>query len=391
MIMNTAKKEGPRLITTVAELSALVDSKVRARVVLGGELVLASLTAHVTGVDFVKQPTRSASRTGLLSRQSRSPLHVWLAKGAVDLMGKAGSRIQASLAIDHYVRWGQKQKDQEFLLFGGDSGPEKSILLVMHFKKGTLIKLGEKNLPGVDNARFMSEVYPLLEHAHNEVPGVPVYWAAPLPEVRLPFVTSLSEEFLLGRTPFVISGSSKATLLAKHAAGLALIAVGAVGHGLGAGIPYLKYKTAAETFDIESTQLKGEFQFAADRLKLLQERQLYLRIAKANAAKMGEFEVLLSVAAEQKFPLQDATLRLKKDVKPGDRPIFDVELNLEQPKSAELTAIEQASPVISALSSKMHTPMHLAAAGGYLEVETQPGQFNRVYKIEGDLRATKAN
>lgn len=385
------KKEGPRLITTVEELTLLVESKERAKVVLGGDLVLASLTSHVTGLDYVKQPMRNARRTGLFDRGTRTPLHVWLDKEAVVLMAKAGSRIQASLAIDHYLRWGLKQQEQEFILFGGDAGQDKSILLVMHFKKGVLINLGEKSLPGVASARFLSEVYPLLEHSHNEVPGVQVYWAAPLPEVRMPFVTHISDEILMGRTGFVVSGSSKATFLTQHGLGIGLIALGLVGYAMGAGIPYLQYKRAAETFDAESTQLKGEFQFAADRLKLLQERQLYLRVAAQNAAKMGEFEVLLSVAAEQKYPLQDATLRLKKTVKPGDRPIFDVELNLEQPKVENMTAIEQASPVISTLSSRMQTPLHLAPAQGYTEVEVQKGKFKRVYKIEGDLHATKAN
>lgn len=391
MKLTNTKKEGPRLIATLEELALLVESKERVKVVLGGELVLASLTRHVTGTDYAKQPARSATRTGLFNRGTRTPLHVWLAKDAVALMAKAGSRIQASLAIDHYLRWGLKQKEQEFLLFGGDAGQDKSILLVMHFKKGVLVKLGEKNLPGVASARFLSEVYPLLEHAHNEVPGVQVYWAAPLPEVRMPFVTRISEEFLTGRTGFVVSGSSKASFLTQHGTGMGLIALGIIGYALSAGVPYLQYKRAAETFDAESTQLKGEFQFAADRLKLLQERQLYLRTAAQNAAKMGEFEVLLSVAAEQKYPLQDATLRLKKTAKPGDRPIFDVELNLEQPKVENMTAIEQASPVISMLSSKMQTPLHLAPAQGYTEVEFQKGKFKRVYKIEGDLRATKAN
>jgi hypothetical protein len=391
MILSSAKKEGPRLVSTLAELSELVEARTRAKVVLGGELVLASLTGHVAGVDYIKQPARSATRGGLFFQQEKSKLQVWLSKETVALMAKAGSRIQASLSIDHYLRWGLKQKEPEFILFGGDANPDKSILLVMHFKKGSLIKLGEKSLPGRNNPRFFSEVYPLIEHAHNEVPGAQLYWAAPLPEVRTPFITRISEEVMMGRTGFVVSGSGKASLLAQHGFGASLVALGLAGYLAAAGYPYLKYQRAAAQFEQESAQLKGDFQFAADRLKLLQERKAFLGVAEQNASKMAELEELLLAAAENQYPIQEAILNLKKDTKPGARKMYDFEVALEQPKDPSLTAIEQAAPIISTLSARMHTPLHLSPTMSHQETETQRGQFKRVYRIEGDLRAHKAN
>jgi hypothetical protein len=391
MKKSTARKDGPQLVTTIGELRDLVESKKRYKVVLGGELVLASLTNHVPGIEYVKQPPRNTSRSGLMPRPVKNPVHVWLAKEAVALMSKAGARIQASLTIDHYLRWGLKQKHSEFLLVGGDSGDDKSILLVLHFKKGVLVKLGEKCLPGKASPRFMSEVFPLLEQAHNELPGAPMYWAAPLPEIRVPFVTRVDDELLHGKTGFVVSGSTKASFFARHGAGLALAAFGIAAYVCAAGIPYLQYRSASNQFDEESAQMKGDFQFAADRLKLLQSQAKFLRSAHATEVKVAELEGVLSGAAENKYPVQSATLRLNKETRPGERKLFDLEIVLEQPKDGKLSAIEQASPVISALSDKLHTSLHLSPAQGYSEVVSDRGQATRVYRIEGDLRATQAN
>jgi hypothetical protein len=387
----TIRKDGPQLVSTIGELKTLVESKKRYKVVLGGELVLASLTSHIAGIEYVKQPLRNTSRTGLIPRPVKNPVHVWLAKEALALMSKAGSRIQASLAIDHYLRWGFKQKHPEFLLVGGDAGDDKSIVLVMQFKKGVLIKLGEKCLPGKSSPRFMSEVFPLLEQAHNEVPGAPMYWAAPLPEIRVPFVTRVEEELLHGKTGFIVSGSTKASFFARHGAGLALVGLGALSYVGAAGIPYLQYRNAATQFDEESTQIKGEFQFAADRLKLLQTQAAFLRVGQATAAKVGEMESVLTVAAEKGYPLQSATLRLSKETRPGERKLFDLEIVLQQAKDEKLTALEQAAPVISTLSNTLQASLHLSPAQGYSEVVSESGLPARVYRIEGDLRASKAN
>lgn len=391
MKKNTNRKDGLQLVTTVEELKTLVESKKRHKVVLGGELVLASLTNHIAGVEYVKQPPRSTSRSGLLPRPVKNPVHVWLAKEAVALMSKAGARLQASLAIDHYLRWGFRQKHQEFLLVGGDAGEDKSIVLMLHFKKGVLVKLGEKCLPGKSNSRFMSEVFPLLEQAHNEVPGAPMYWAAPLPEIRVPFVTRVEEELLHGKTDFIVSGSTKASFFARHGAGLALAALGAAAYLCAVGIPYLQYRSASNEFDQESTQMKGDFQFAADSLKLLQTQAAFLRSARATEAKVAELDSVLSIAAEKGYPLQSAAIRLNKETRPGERKLFDLEVVLQQPKDDKLSALEQAAPVISALSSRLHTPLHLSQAQGYSEVVSDRGEPTRVYRIEGDLRATKAN
>jgi hypothetical protein len=137
--------------------------------------------------------------------------------------------------------------------------------------------------------------------------------------------------------------------------------------------------------------MKGDFQFAADRLKLLQARAVFLRAAQATEAKVSELEGVLAVAAESHFPLQSATLRLNKESRPGERKPFDLELLLELPKDESLTAIEQAAPVIETLSDSLQTPLHLSPAQGYLEVVNDHGQLTRVYRIEGDIHAAKAN
>lgn len=391
MKKSSTRKDGPLLIATVDELKALVDTKKRHKVILGGELVLVSLTNHIAGIEYVKQPPRNTSRGGLMPGPVRNPLYVWLAKEAVALMSKAGSRIQASLAVDHYLRWGFKQKHQEFILVGGDAGEDKSIVLMMNFKKGVLVKLGEKCLPGKSSSRFMSEVFPLLEQAHNELPGAPMYWAAPLPEIRVPFVTRVAEELLQGKTGFLVSGSTKASFIARHGAGLALAGLGIVAFVGAAGIPYVQYTRAASQFESESTQMKGDFQFAADKLKLMQAQAAFLRVAPTTEAKVRELETLLSAAAENSYPLQSATIRLNKETRPGERQLFDLELVLQQPRDSKLTALEQAAPIISTLSDKLQTSLHLSPAQGYSEMVSDSGQLTRVYRIEGDLGATKAN
>lgn len=381
----TKKKEAMRLITTLEALGRLVDSNVPARVVLGGDLVLASLANQVVGPAFVKQPPRATVRKWLPAPPDKNKLQVWLAREAYALLEKAGSRIRASLAIDHYLDWGLKQVTPEFILFGGDAGPDKSILLVMQFKKGALVKLGEKLLPGVDNSRFFGEILPLLERAHSDVPGSPVYWAAPLPVVRDPALTHLGQDILTGRPSYLITASGKPAFLSRHGLALGLVGASILGYGLAVGLPYLKYQLAAQRFEAESPQLGADFQFSDDKLKLLQERKQFLSAAADRTLKVSGLESLLTAVAEAHYPLQDAVLRLKKDPTRGERSIYDFEITLEQPRNAALTAIEQGAPVVTRLSTLMHTPLHLAQSSSYQEIETVKGQFKRIYKIEGDF------
>jgi hypothetical protein len=391
MKQDRVKKSNVLQVSTLEQLKVLVSEKTRAKIILGGELVLASLSNYAPGADYVKQEPRKVGQFSLFSRGEKNLLQVWLVKEAVSLMSKAGARLTSTLALDYYLRFGLKRKEPEFILFSGDICDDKIILLAFHFKKGALVRLSELALPSDKGSRLREDALPIVEQFRTDNPNVPLFWSAPLPDLNEPGVTNVGPEIFFGRKVQKVSASGGASLLARYGAATAMVLTGMAGYAVAVGYPYLNYQREAATFEKESTQLKGDFEFAANRLKIVQNHKTFMSQTPEKLRKVNALEQMLVAIAEDAYPLREAAVRVKKDNKPNETRVYDMEITLELPKDAQITAIDQAAPALSRLSEQMASPMHLAKLQGFQDVEAVKGHPTRIYKIEGDINAAKAN
>lgn len=371
-------------IQFVGSLSALeeVSKHKGVRIVLGGDLVLFSLTMLTDSKllsDYVRQPDRKTA--GGLSKEK---LYVWVSGRALSTIAK--HKLKASLLIDYYLTWGLARKEREFMLIGGVPGQDELLISNLYFKKRKLVKVTEKTLARQDDAKLASEVVPLLEKLRAEHPDVPIHWGFPLVELAETGPNTPSEDiFNRVHGPHLNLGLPP-SILTRFVLPIGLVLLGVVGYVSAIGVPYYKYLTAANVYEQESAMFKGELQYASDRLRLLQERKIVLSGSSTALVKLEHGQSLSSMLGKQGAKVSELQLRFDTTNPSGNGPpLSDVEVRVEVSKDANLTAIQQAEAIGGAIVASKGYQLRLLP----LENTESNGSATRRLKFGGDFNAAK--
>lgn len=378
-------------IGSMDELEELTSKKTKATVVLGGGLVLFSLkapsleeTENNKDTSFVKQVPRALKTALPFITKNVRTLQVSVLKQALDLLSK-NSQIKTTLAIDHYLYWAKKQKNKDFVLIGGISSQNRTLISTLQYRKGELMSVKEKGLLPLNSPKFLSEFVPFIEKLKADFPDAALYIANPLPTVEGQDLQLLDDSlYQNGAQP--LRSSATVSVTQQHALPLLLISLSVSGYVAGLGLTYLDYRTAAEQFDAESKAFATEFSYASDILHITEQQRDFLSKAQEDVATLTKFERLLGAVSGSNLKIKDAKVILIKEQSsnPGATDQTpDFVLNVVVAKQANTTIMEQAKPILEDLSKTGGNKIRLSRNS--LSSEESGREATRALEIEGDF------
>lgn len=186
----------PRFVGHVDDLAAVTSADT---VFLCGEAVYVSLNPERPDAQLVPQPPRRLAARG-------APLYLAVHREALSLT--PAPRI----LHDQYLAWLSRQT-ADCVLIGGHVGPLQTnleLFVMTVTRRGplyrrTLRAVHEYEIPRPDHPDFAGELLAAVQAALADHPGLPITWAAPLPEPPEPFLArfpvSLLDAEKLTRSP----------------------------------------------------------------------------------------------------------------------------------------------------------------------------------------------
>lgn len=392
-LMDGAKKDGPVFIADMAQLQKQLSKKNKRRPVIGGQLLMVSLEPLKNQPGFVSQDPRKI--TGKMFNRAKADvgLHVAIDKDALDLLVK--SRYRPAFLVDGMLKHGLKIKGaEEHCLIGAIAGVTSTQVLVLKFKRQTLVSYNEYQLAAPSLNTYEADLQLLLERLIVTSNGAQLHWCGPLPKPKLQRVLEVGKPVWALAPVQSLTSAGKAPFSRVHGIPLALALVGALGYAAAAYVPYQSYLTARAELAAESKTLQGETAFSMDRLSNLRSRQGFFEKKAAKNKRYESFASLLGTFGQiPKLKVVSATLfnsaeSAKSRAGRSSRPLgFEVVVTVPR-SGAYDSALDQGNAVLRELSLRTGLELRIATdAGGISSDSKELGKVGASiqYKIQGEL------
>jgi len=149
--------------------------------ICGHAVFIALSSTGLTPVDskrYIEQPPRPVS-SALQLMKKEDTLRVWVLKDM--LAATKHLKRQPKLAVDHYLRWGFKLK-QDTVIIGGNECDGSTNLELLAFKNGRLISTQELSLYSRNHRGFSTQIELALSDLVSNFRGFQLQVTAPLSE-----------------------------------------------------------------------------------------------------------------------------------------------------------------------------------------------------------------
>lgn len=176
IIKDKNRKSAIRFISTIDEASRVrADDDV---IISGHAVFLALSSSGLTPRDadqYIEQSPRPVS-SNLVKRKNEDTLRVWVSK---DMLNTTQRFKRKRLAIDHYLRWGFRQK-MDTVLIGGAEHDDGTNMEVLAFKGGRLVNIQERVLYSRSNRDFVNQLDLALSDIVSDFKGYSLAVASPI-------------------------------------------------------------------------------------------------------------------------------------------------------------------------------------------------------------------
>ena len=336
---------------SIAQLKTFAESKKSRKVILGGELVLASVDSISVPSDYMSLPPRRAELGFKFLSKNKRNVQVWIAGEAFRILEK-NRQLKPVLALDHYLAHLAKRKEPEIVLIGGHAIADKTVVTALIAKKGEIVSVREKTLYEADSSRYATEALTLVEKLRTEFSNATLVWASPLPAPDGLDAEAVDDAVFDLKTTVRLEITGRVGMVARHGAPLLLALTAAGGYVMALAYPYQQYQEAFAQFNQESGAFQGDFKYAADILKQMNDRKTFLDENTRQEGRLEQFEALIAFLGAEGVTVRDAQVRFTKaDPRPNERSLADFDITVEVKKTDE-PAIEQSKPLLTKLSQK---------------------------------------
>jgi hypothetical protein len=386
LLKSTPSLDTVAFAADTAQLDELLRAAPRGTLVLCGEASLASLQPRQDLEGYSALPPRPLARVLPWRAQPAQQLYIWVQRESLDKLSRSGVRVaHAADALALYAR--SLKRSEEALVVAAFAATGSSVVTVMHVRKGLPQSLADYALGACDAHTWEADLHLLAERLQSEHPQAILHWAGPLPRPKALRAVDAGASLWAGAPAARLGLSSAQLVLRRHGLSAALVVLTL---GLSAGalyLPYQRYEQARQSLEREMAGTGTGAEFATDRLRLLEARRTFLQQT-AGTQRLQSFEqVLLAAGAQPDVRVLRARLLWSSEQDASGRS-FDFELELQVPAMEGTTALEQALPLLRALSAELGMTLRLApgvsprgaAAGGRGE-----GPAVRIYTVLGEL------
>lgn len=375
------KSRPHRIIDTAQELQAVLNDVPPSNTILfiTGDLVMLSGTDAATPADYTRQPDRiTKSLTAFSKRAIPFTLKVWLHISVVEAR-RTLNRHKFCFAIDQYLQYG-KSKKGKFNLVTGSMGDNRTIIQTLTFENGNLTAIEERVLPHTDNQRFAPDFAELLNTLRKS--GLPITVTNPLPEQNGDLYAYADGEIYNKAIHYPITDdSTKPSFMTAHGLSIAILFI-AIAAKLGALlIPYNTYSQAtAEYQRVTATIPKDDLSFAADQLKVMQQRRFFLSEPRPQHRNINFLRETAHALSSEGVVIKNIELKPNKS-RPEDP---DIAIAIQTKRYPSESVLDQGKPILDNLSTKLGIGLHLAHDGHQI-IKDGNGDIVQ-YNIEGNFK-----
>jgi hypothetical protein len=393
MTLKINKVEGPAFVTDKEQLDQYLAAKSRDKLVLAGQLLMCSLEPLSGVPDFVSRQPRAVAKPRPWVRKTgpARALSVLLDKQALSSLARV--RAKPVFAVDALLKYGLKLKGaDEYMVLAAFEGVQSAQLLALAFRKGELASYDEFNLPNPNAHSYSGDLHVLLDRLRTAHPNAVTHWCGPLAMPAAQTFVVAPKTFWQPAPVVLLSVNLNRGVVSLQVCGLVLVAITAAGSAGAVYMPYLAYQEARAALAHESRELKGQLTFDSDRLALLRARSAFFESTKDGDAKLVALEnVLTGLQLEKGLVLKEARLSSamegSKTGQPRGGKPADFEVEVLVPRTAGVSALDQAKPLLESLSARTGANMRLAVGMDAYADQKAAGKGDdlRRYKIQGDF------
>lgn len=345
----------------------------RELILIGGDLVFASVdresledvtsTVDENGdAEFIQQNPRSASKSRLFDR-SRKQLYLAIKRDAVENAANYNGKV--ALIADHYLAYGLALKHNTIVIGGAPIVHGLINLEVFIFTDSRLDNVIENRW---DGSPFQLEA--VLRDVFEKHPLHDVHWCSPLPDPPLSDITAMDRFRQVGEDPFKRLVERRIQIRKQgndesygFVPALGLLGFAVAVYAVVVGLGYGKLNTARHEFKAEITGYESAYENSAQSLDQLRYRQELLNKQPEHLDRLRQEDAFLSQVAtlpgvlvrSVKF-FSPADIRLQTSsqgsMDVGNMAVDQFHIEISLPKESDLSARDQAEPVVAMLNNK---------------------------------------
>lgn len=345
----------------------------REPILIGGDLVYASVdresledvtsTVDENGdAEFIQQNPRSASKSRLFDR-SRKQLYLAIKRDAVENAANYNGKV--ALIADHYLAYGLALKHNTIVIGGAPIVHGLINLEVFIFTDSRLDNVIENRW---DGSPFQLEA--VLRDVFEKHPLHDVHWCSPLPDPPLSDITAMDRFRQVGDEPFKRLVERRIQLRKQgndesygFVPALGLLGFAVAVYAVVIGLGYSKLNTARHEFKSEIAGYESAYENSAQSLDQLRYRQELLNKQPEHLDRLRQEDAFLSQVAtlpgvlvrSVKF-FSPADIRLQASsqgsMDVGNMAVDQFHIEISLPKESDLSARDQAEPVVAMLNNK---------------------------------------
>ncbi|MFJ7794554.1 hypothetical protein [Pseudomonas sp. NPDC096950] len=345
----------------------------RELILIGGDLVYASVdresledvtsTVDENGdAEFIQQNPRSASKSRLFDR-SRKQLYLAIKRDAVENAANYNGKV--ALIADHYLAYGLALKHNTIVIGGAPIVHGLINLEVFIFTDSRLDNVIENRW---DGSPFQLEA--VLREVFEKHPLHDVHWCSPLPDPPLSDITAMDRFRQVGEEPFKRLVERRIQLRKQgndesygFVPALGLLGFAVAVYAVVVGLGYGKLNTARHEFKAEIAGYESAYENSAQSLDQLRYRQELLNKQPEHLDRLRQEDAFLSQVAtlpgvlvrSVKF-FSPADIRLQASsqgsMDVGNMAVDQFHIEISLPKESDLSARDQAEPVVAMLNNK---------------------------------------
>lgn len=345
----------------------------RELILIGGDLVYASVdresledvtsTVDENGdAEFIQQNPRSASKSRLFDR-SRKQLYLAIKRDAVENAANYNGKV--ALIADHYLAYGLALKHNTIVIGGAPIVHGLINLEVFIFTDSRLDNVIENRW---DGSPFQLEA--VLRDVFEKHPLHDVHWCSPLPDPPLSDITAMDRFRQVGDEPFKRLVERRIQLRKQGndesyglVPALGLLGFAVAVYAVVVGLGYGKLNTARHEFKAEIAGYESAYENSAQSLDQLRYRQELLNKQPEHLDRLRQEDAFLSQVAtlpgvlvrSVKF-FSPADIRLQASsqgsMDVGNMAVDQFHIEISLPKESDLSARDQAEPVVAMLNNK---------------------------------------
>ena len=364
------------------------NGNLRSRIIVGGSLMIASLSNIAAPNGFVKQEISvkpKFSIKGNSKDKKKSSISVFFSREGLSEL--SARKLKGVSALDCALRYGYYLKDSDvFTVLLAFEGMYSTSIAALTFKNNSLIMYNDHLLSTPESSNFDMDLKVLLEKYSDSAYGT-LHWAGSL-EAPAGFKIVKAPHSMWFSVAPALSLNQSISGIAKYGVAVGIVITSILGAVGAVSIPYFEYVKNKEAYLAEDPKIKNVYKGDFKMIEVIKRRQGLLNQSPKKSENLDKFESIIRAVsrASQNAKISDIIVKIPsvedQISTSASRPNLDQEFDYSfyiHAEAGNTSEIEQSKALITELSSMTGFSMRV------VDTETDKAG-SRLFKIQGEFK-----